>query len=360
MVTTLLEKIENYLSEIKRPCEVSLKIVVLSTFSDQTNIPHKTVLDEIFTNLHQEALESRRVVLEYIRLGRIQFHNVPFPKDTDLMGELETELMDSDGVLILTGDSPESMVKLEQVLTYLLEKIRRTTQIAVCAEITVHAKGIRFLHWFSQLDMISQIESRSQSVQIYGLNQNSALEVLGWLGDLLDGRAVLQGCTIHRIYVYDESGVLVAYFGEDGRDEGLTDPVLVAAIYRALEMLFFEQQGIALKQLSLDSAEYEGLILAAVRYMGLGALFVCAGTVNQTLIWQIGTKILQAIQQERSEGNEEIEDIPEVHYIEGRAFFEQLKPHLLGKCVKCRDLLEVKPSEVKFLSIIDRIEKKKA
>ncbi|MHA2231734.1 MAG: hypothetical protein ACXAB4_04525, partial [Candidatus Hodarchaeales archaeon] len=97
------------------------------------------------------------------------------------------------------------------------------------------------------------------------MNQNSALEVLGWLGDLLDGRAVLQGCTIHRIYVYDESGVLVAYFGEDGRDEGVTDPILVTAIYRALEMLFFEQQGIALKQLSLDSADYEGLILAAVR-----------------------------------------------------------------------------------------------
>jgi hypothetical protein len=204
---------------------------------------------------------------------------------------------------------------------------------------------MEFLDWLSRLNAITQSETQSRSVQFFGLTQNVVI--------LLDGQAVLQGCTIQKIYVYDESGILVAYFAEnDAEGEELTDPVLITAVYRAMETLFFEQQGITLKQLSLGSSGYEELYLAAVRHLNLGALFLCVGKVNQTLIWQIGTKLMQAVAQQQQE-HKWSDNLSEVHYIEGKALFERLKPHLLGACLKCRGLLANNPSEPKELTVAE-------
>ncbi|MHA2498086.1 MAG: hypothetical protein ACXAEL_00815 [Candidatus Hodarchaeales archaeon] len=354
MVTTLLEKIESHLSGIKLPCEITLKITVLNTASRPQNSDSKILFTpETLARLNQEVEDSRRVVLDYMRLERIQFDYQPLPENNENLHELDIELSGSDGVLILADDSLESIMRTETTLTYLLEKVRSSTQIAVCVEPTTAIKGMEFLDWLSRLNAITQSETQSRSVQFFGLTQNVVIEVIDWLGDLLDGQAVLQGCTIQKIYVYDESGILVAYFAEnDAEGEELTDPVLITAVYRAMETLFFEQQGITLKQLSLGSSGYEELYLAAVRHLNLGALFLCVGKVNQTLIWQIGTKLMQAVAQQQQE-HKRSDNLSEVHYIEGKALFERLKPHLLGACLKCRGLLANNPSEPKELTVAE-------
>ncbi|MHA2494281.1 MAG: hypothetical protein ACXAEI_02230, partial [Candidatus Hodarchaeales archaeon] len=283
--------------------------------------------------------------LDYLRLERIHFNYRPLPENNGNLHELDIELSSSDGILIIADDSLESIMRTETTLTYLLEKVRSSTQIAVCVAPTTAIKGMEFLDWLSRLNAITQSETQSRSVQFFGLTQNVVI--------LLDGQAVLQGCTIQKIYVYDESGILVAYFAEnDAEGEELTDPVLITAVYRAMETLFFEQQGITLKQLSLGSSGYEELYLAAVRHLNLGALFLCVGKVNQTLIWQIGTKLMQAVAQQQQE-HKWSDNLSEVHYIEGKALFERLKPHLLGACLKCRGLLANNPSEPKELTVAE-------
>lgn len=351
--STLLEKIESHLSGIKLPCEITLKITVLNTASHPQNSDLKALFTpEILASLNQEVADSRRAVLDYLRLERIQFNYHPLPENNGNLHELDIALSSSDGILILADDSLESIMRTEKILTYLLEKVRISTQIAVCVEPTTPAKGMQFLDWLSRLNALAQTETHSRSVQFFGLTQNVVVEVIDWLGDLLDGQAVLQGCTIQKIYVYDESGILVAYFAENEEEEEITDPVLITAVYRAMETLFFEQQGITLKQLSLGSSGYEELFLAAVRYEDLGALFICTGKVNQTLIWQSGTKIMQAVAQQRQE-HKSPGNLSEVHYIEGKALFERLKPHLLGACLKCRGLLANNPYEPKELTVFE-------
>jgi hypothetical protein len=61
---------------------------------------------------------------------------------------------------------------------------------------------------------------------------------------------------------------------------------------------------------------------------------------------------MQAVAQQQQE-HKQPGNLSQVHYIEGKALFERLKPHLLGICLECRDLLATNPSEPNELPVVE-------
>ncbi|MFX0113594.1 MAG: hypothetical protein ACFFB3_03520 [Candidatus Hodarchaeota archaeon] len=344
MEDQVVEQIRSSLSMITRPCEVGLAVAVLGLPGSKAPLLKERLrkfTEESTKISFQEDMPEKIPLLPYFKEGRIQldFHMLNPDVAPDL--RIRSLLRSCDGIILqLDNVEPELMQPAKQILKRVLGIVLDRRRVAVFASTRTFPSRLEKSRLIAGLDLLHTQERKERkldSLHVFGpyeKEEDGYIDLLGWLGDLLEQKQYAHSCVVERAYIYDEAGLPVLLLETSDESPSL-EPSLLTAMYRALEVLFFEQKGAIIRSLSLEGEEDQALNLAAVRHKDLAALLFLRGPASKTLIWQIGTCILLGI---KGALPKSIPGASMMRTIQADNLLFPLRPHQWGQCDKCRSL----------------------
>ncbi|MHA2231306.1 MAG: hypothetical protein ACXAB4_02320 [Candidatus Hodarchaeales archaeon] len=344
MKNQLVAQIQSQLSMLTRPCEVGLVIAVLGLPDSKAGLLRERLHDFAAKSSEisfQEDMPEKIPLIPYFKEGRIQLHYHMLNPSVEPDLRVRSLLRSCDGIILqLDNMDPSVMQPAKQILKRVLGIVLDRRRVAVFASSRTHPSRLEKSRLISGLDLLHTQDRKDRkldSLNIFGPyaeEKDGYVDLLGWLGDLLEQKQYAHSCVVERVYIYDEAGLPVLLL-ETSSESPLLEPSLLTAMYRALEVLFFEQKGAVIKSLSLEGEEEQTLNLAAVRHKDLAALLFLRGPTSKTLIWQIGTCVLLGV---KGALPKSIPGATETRTIQADSLLHPLRPHKWGQCDKCSAL----------------------
>jgi hypothetical protein len=341
MEDQLAEEIRKQLSMITRPCEVGLVIAVVGLPESKGGMLREHLREFIAKHLtitFQEDMPEKVPLIPYFREGRvqIQYHMLNPNVEPDL--RVRSQLRSCDGIILqLDHMDPELIQSAKDVLRRVLEIVLDRRRVAVFASTRTFPSKLEKSRLIAGLDLLHTQDKKGReldSLHVFGpyeKEEDGYIDLLGWLGDLLEQKQYSHACVVERVYIYDEAGLPVLLLETSSQSTSL-EPSLLTAMYRALEVLFFEQKGAIISSLSLEGEGDQDLHLAAVRHKDLAALLFLRGPTSKTLIWQIGTCILLGVKGALPKSTP---GATVTRTIQADSLLYPLQPHQWGQCDKC-------------------------